>query len=284
MRERHLERMHRVATEAQDGGLDAVDRGALTGPVVPHRLRSDAARTTRPSSCSGPAAAPLLLVPELERPLAAASPVGDALELVGVARRRRSVRGGGPPASGRRAASRWATGSGPRTCSASSSLRPTSASSPASPVLGRLRAVKDGDELAALRRAGRGADESFRADLPDAVPRDAARKRSPRISQNSWCATVMSAQTSRSSRAARTEPHRTTSRADARSCRATRSCSTSAGSSAGTSATPRARSWWGSSRRGSERCTTSSATPKRRRWTPCGPASRPRRSTGRRAR
>ncbi len=32
----------------------------------------------------------------------------------------------------------------------------------ASPVIGRLRAVKDDDELAALRRAGRGADESFR--------------------------------------------------------------------------------------------------------------------------
>ncbi len=33
---------------------------------------------------------------------------------------------------------------------------------PASPVIGRLRAVKDDDELAALRRAARGADETFR--------------------------------------------------------------------------------------------------------------------------
>lgn len=33
----------------------------------------------------------------------------------------------------------------------------------ASPVLGRLRAVKDAEELAALRRAARGADETFRA-------------------------------------------------------------------------------------------------------------------------
>ena len=33
---------------------------------------------------------------------------------------------------------------------------------PASPVIGRLRAVKDADELAALRRAARGADETFR--------------------------------------------------------------------------------------------------------------------------
>jgi Xaa-Pro aminopeptidase len=40
---------------------------------------------------------------------------------------------------------------------------PELAFSPASAVLGRLRAVKDADELAALRRAGRGADETFRA-------------------------------------------------------------------------------------------------------------------------
>ncbi len=38
-----------------------------------------------------------------------------------------------------------------------------SRSTPASPVIGRLRAVKDEDELAALRRAARGADETFRA-------------------------------------------------------------------------------------------------------------------------
>jgi D-alanyl-D-alanine dipeptidase len=40
--------------------------------------------------------------------------------------------------------------------------RPSLAFSSASPVLGRLRAVKDDDELAALRRAARGADETFR--------------------------------------------------------------------------------------------------------------------------
>ncbi len=34
--------------------------------------------------------------------------------------------------------------------------------SPASPVLGRLRSVKDPSELDALRRAGRAADETFR--------------------------------------------------------------------------------------------------------------------------
>ena len=39
---------------------------------------------------------------------------------------------------------------------------PDAAFAPASPVIGRLRAVKDEDELAALRRAGRAADETFR--------------------------------------------------------------------------------------------------------------------------
>src|SRR4029079_19030732 len=39
---------------------------------------------------------------------------------------------------------------------------PSIAFEPASPIIGRLRAVKDAEELGALRRAGRGADEAFR--------------------------------------------------------------------------------------------------------------------------
>jgi Xaa-Pro aminopeptidase len=108
-----------------------------------------------------PDRAPVMLVPELERALAAASPVGEALELV-----------------------TWRDGSDPYEAAASllagatriavadrlwathllglqrELLRATF--SPASPVMGRLRAVKDEGELGALRRAGRAADETFR--------------------------------------------------------------------------------------------------------------------------
>jgi D-alanyl-D-alanine dipeptidase len=41
-------------------------------------------------------------------------------------------------------------------------MAPGLAFEPASRIIGRLRAVKDPDELGALRRAGRGADETFR--------------------------------------------------------------------------------------------------------------------------
>ena len=92
----------------------------------------------------------------------------------------------------------------------------------ASPVISRLRAVKDADELAALARAARAADESFRQicsmrfegrneqdvahDLEDLLVRNGHHRR-----------------TSRSSRAGRTGPRPTTSRAAARSAPATRS-------------------------------------------------------------
>jgi Xaa-Pro aminopeptidase len=104
---------------------------------------------------------PVMLVPELERSLAAASSAGAVVELVG-----------------------WTDGDDPYTAAADlleprgrvavgdrlwashvlglQGVLPDLTFEPASPVIGRLRAVKDDDELAALRRAARGADETFR--------------------------------------------------------------------------------------------------------------------------
>ena len=67
-----------------------------------------------------------------------------------------------PTCSSHRAGSRSATACGPRTSSGCKACCPDLTFEPASPVIGRLRAVKDDDELAALRRAARGADETFR--------------------------------------------------------------------------------------------------------------------------
>ena len=108
-----------------------------------------------------PEQAPVMLVPELERQIAAASADAAAIELVG-----------------------WTDGEDPYAAAADLLPRagrvavgdrlwsshmlglqraaPDLSWEPASTVIGRLRAVKDDDELAALRRAARGADEAFR--------------------------------------------------------------------------------------------------------------------------
>ncbi len=108
-----------------------------------------------------PGSDPVMIVPELERPLAAGSRVGAGVELVG-----------------------WADGADPYAAAADllpregrvavgdrmwashllglQAAAPACAFEPASPVIGKLRSVKDADELTALARAGRGADETFR--------------------------------------------------------------------------------------------------------------------------
>jgi D-alanyl-D-alanine dipeptidase len=102
-----------------------------------------------------------MLVPELERPLAAASPVGASIELVGwtdgvdpYEAAARLLPPEGRVAVGDRL---WASH-----LIGLQEAAPGLAFAPASPVIGRLRAVKDEDELGALRRAGRAADETFR--------------------------------------------------------------------------------------------------------------------------
>jgi Xaa-Pro aminopeptidase len=156
----HLDRIGRATQETAARELDALvvspspDLAYLTG-YDPMPLERPTLLVLRPNRDA------VMLVPELERALAAASPVGKQLELV-------PWRDGSDPyeaaASLLAGAARiavadrlWAT----HLLGLERAL-PGAAFSPASPVMGRLRAVKDEHELGALRRAGRAADETFR--------------------------------------------------------------------------------------------------------------------------
>ena len=156
----HLDRIRRAILEAGQRDLDALvvspspDLAYLTG-YDPMPLERPTLLVLRPERD------PALLVPELERPLAAASPMGEHLELVP-----------------------WLDGADPYEAAASllvgaarvavadrlwafhliglQRALPGASFCPASAVLGRLRSVKDTSELEALRRAARAADETFR--------------------------------------------------------------------------------------------------------------------------
>lgn len=108
-----------------------------------------------------PGAEPVLLVPELERPLAADAPGGGLLAIEGwidgadpYARAAALLPDAGDVAVDDRL---WASH-----LIGLQRARPGVAFSAGSRVMGRLRAVKDADELDALRHAGRAADETFR--------------------------------------------------------------------------------------------------------------------------
>ena len=154
------DRVGRAGEETGARGLDALivspspDMAYLTG-YDPMLLERPTLLVLRPDR------APVMLVPELERAPAAASPMGEHLELV-------PWRDGSDPyeAAARLLAGAtriavadrlWAT----HLLGLQREL-PGATFSPASPVMGRLRAVKDEGELGALRRAGRAADETFR--------------------------------------------------------------------------------------------------------------------------
>jgi D-alanyl-D-alanine dipeptidase len=156
----HLDRIGRAEEETAARDLDALvvspsrDLAYLTG-YDPMPLPRPTLLVLRPGGD------PVMLVPKLEQALAAASPLGEHLELV-------PWRDGSDPyeaaASLLAGATRiavadrlWAT----HLLGLQGAL-PDAAFLPASPVMGRLRAVKDEHELGALRRAGRGADETFR--------------------------------------------------------------------------------------------------------------------------
>jgi Xaa-Pro aminopeptidase len=160
MSARHLERVRRTADEAAAANLAVVavapspDLVYLAGydPPPLERLTLLVIRPRRE---------PVLLVPSLEVPLALASPLGEAAAVIGwgdgddpYAAAARLM-----PADGRVAV-------GDRTWAAHllglQRAAPGAAFVSASPVISRLRAVKDADELAALGRAGRAADETFR--------------------------------------------------------------------------------------------------------------------------
>jgi Xaa-Pro aminopeptidase len=158
--ERHLRRIARAAEEAERRGIDALV--VSPSPDLAYLTGYDPMPLPRPTMLVlRPGGEPAMLVPQLERPLAAASPVGDRIELVA-----------------------WSDGSDPYGAAAGLldgaervavadrlwavhllGLRralPEVTFSSASEVLGRLRAIKDDDELGALRRAARAADETFR--------------------------------------------------------------------------------------------------------------------------
>jgi len=157
----HLDRLARAAEETAGRGLDALvvspsrDLAYLTG-YNPMPLPRPTLLVLRPNRD------PVVLVPELERPLAASSPLGEHLELV-------SWRDGSDPFE---AAANLLSGAdriavADRLWAAHllglQRVLPGAAFSPASAVMSRLRAVKDEHELGALQRAGRAADETFRA-------------------------------------------------------------------------------------------------------------------------
>jgi Xaa-Pro aminopeptidase len=158
--ERHLDRIRRTAEEAMAEGVAAVivapspDLSYLAGYDPPPYERLTLL-VIRPGTDA------VLLVPTLERPLALTSPVGRVVEVVG-----------------------WTDGDDPYEIAAgllpSDALVatgdrmwashvlglqraiPDASFTTASPVISRLRSVKDADELAAISRAARGADEAFR--------------------------------------------------------------------------------------------------------------------------
>ena len=159
MTDRHADRVRRTAEEAGAAGLAAVlmapssDLAYLAGydPLPLERLTVLAIR---------PGGETVLVVPELERHLALASPLGAAVEVVGWTDGEDpyvTVAGllpEGPVAVGDRM---WASH-----LLALQVAALGAAFRSASPVISRLRNVKDADELAALARAGWAADETFR--------------------------------------------------------------------------------------------------------------------------
>ncbi len=156
----YLDRLGRATAESERQGFAAVI--VAPSPDMAYLTGYDPIPFERPSLLVlRPGAAPVMLVPELERPLAKASPVGESIELIGwndgvdpYEAAARILPHGGRVAVADRLWSRHLLGL--------QQILPRVSFSSASSVLSRLRAVKDADELAALSRAGRAADETFR--------------------------------------------------------------------------------------------------------------------------
>ena len=114
MNARYADRLARAAREAASQGFAALvvapspDLAYLTG-YDPMPLERPTLLVLRPDRD------PTMLVPELERPLAADCPGRRRDRARGLDRRRGPVRGGVPAPPVRRTRSRWATGSGPLT-------------------------------------------------------------------------------------------------------------------------------------------------------------------------
>ncbi len=153
------ERLRRVAEAAAEAGLDAIV--VAPSPDLVYLTGYDPMPLERPSLLIVRAGSDaVLMVPELERRLAIDA-IGDAIEILGWtdAHDPYAIAAGFLPPAGRIGLSDRILGVHVLALQeAVPAARFTSASS----VLGVLRAQKDTDELAALRRAARGADEAFR--------------------------------------------------------------------------------------------------------------------------
>ncbi|MBI2237862.1 MAG: aminopeptidase P family protein, partial [Actinobacteria bacterium] len=160
MVERYLRRLAGLVRETEDAGLAAVlvtpspDLVYLTGYDPPPLERLTVLVVA-------PGSDPVLLVPELERARAEDSPLGGRLE----------VHKWSDGDDAYAAAARLVPGSG--TLGVADGMRAVHllglqaavggvSFGPASPVVSRLRAVKDPHELELLGRAARAADETFR--------------------------------------------------------------------------------------------------------------------------
>ncbi|MFN2545060.1 MAG: M24 family metallopeptidase [Actinomycetota bacterium] len=160
MPDRHLDRIGRAAKEAEAAGAAALlvapsaDMVYLAGydPPPLERLTCLVVRADRD---------PVLLVPELERPRAVESPVGKRIDIEfwSDGQDPYQALSGFLPDDGVFGTSdrMWAVH-----LLGAQRIRPDARFVPASPILSRLRAVKDDEELELLSRAGRGADEAFR--------------------------------------------------------------------------------------------------------------------------
>ena len=157
---RQMDRLARASAEAGTFGFDAVvvapsaDLAYLTG-YDPMPLERPTLLVLRPQ------ADPVMLVPELERPLAQGCPVGGEIDLVG-------WRDGVDPyeEAARLLPPQGRIAVGDQLWSSHllglQEVLPEASFAPGSIVIAQLRAVKDEDEIGALRRAGRAADEAFR--------------------------------------------------------------------------------------------------------------------------
>jgi Xaa-Pro aminopeptidase len=156
----HRLRLARAAERAREEGLDALvvtpsaDLVYLVGYDAP-LLERLTALVVRPGSH------PVLVVPELERPRAAASPAAELVEVVSWRDDQdpyelvpRLVPDGGTVGASDRM---WASH-----LLALQRALPSARFASAAPVLSALRATKDPEEVQLLARAARGADEAFR--------------------------------------------------------------------------------------------------------------------------
>ncbi len=155
----YLLRLRRVAERAAEAGLDAVL--VAPGPDLMYLAGYDPPPLERPTVLVvRPDADPVLVVPELERPRAEASPVGRAVHIEGWndGDDPYELLGSHLAADGRFAVSdrMWASH-----LIALQTDRPEAFFGTASSILAPLRARKDQGEIQLLRRAARGADHAF---------------------------------------------------------------------------------------------------------------------------